>query len=308
MSHHSEARPPAAFRAIIRLASWLVPPEDRADWYMGRHAALCGLWILIQRGEVAFDSRSQLAHFSMNTLARAVHMRFNVEGWRRWSRGPVFVVAAAAAVLLLVVAATHGLPVTHRVIDAARSLGQKPPHGGYDPRGDMVVGYTFPVAAAVAVGAVLIAIGRRALNRGGWRYWLFLASKIVLAAAIATVLWIEGGAWLRAHMSNETLRGLAGCLGFALAFIGAFGWSVVWSLSDQRRRCPVCLRRLALPVSLGSWASVFDPPSTEMVCSQGHGTLCVAEAEISHSDRWVVLDASWRGMFTPDSHDQTAVR
>jgi hypothetical protein len=63
---------------------------------------------------------------------------------------------------------------------------------------------------------------------------------------------------------------------------------------DQRRRCPECLRRLARPVTMGSWGSMFEPVTTEFLCDEGHGALSLAESEIGEGDRWVSLDASWR--------------
>ena len=81
-----------------------------------------------------------------------------------------------------------------------------------------------------------------------------------------------------------------------IAFLGAFGCGVISAFTDQRRRCPVCLGRLAMPVTLGSWASVFEPVTTEMLCDEGHGSLSVDESEIGAGDRWIALDSSWRGL------------
>src|SRR5205807_2684267 len=106
---------------------------------------------------------------------------------------------------------------------------------------------------------------------------------------LVPLLWIEGGGALRAHMTAGSLRA-ALATAFTLIFFGAFAWSVIWIFADQRHRCPVCLGRLALPVTFGSWASVYDPVTTEMVCDEGHGSLCVAENEMSGDDRWIELD------------------
>jgi hypothetical protein len=110
------------------------------------------------------------------------------------------------------------------------------------------------------------------------------------------LVWIEGNAALRTHLAVRTLWLLFGWLAWTLAFLGAFGCGVIWSFTDQRRRCPVCLRRLAMPVTLGSWASMFEPVTTEMLCDEGHGALCMDESEIGAGDRWIALDSSWRGL------------
>jgi hypothetical protein len=83
-------------------------------------------------------------------------------------------------------------------------------------------------------------------------------------------------------------------IGVTLAFLGGFGLATIWVFDDQRRRCPECLRRLARPVTMGSWGSMFEPVTTEFVCDEGHGALSLAESEIGEGDRWVSLDASWR--------------
>jgi hypothetical protein len=98
------------------------------------------------------------------------------------------------------------------------------------------------------------------------------------------------------HIAHETLRAWIAGIGSTVAFLGGFGVAVIWVFGDQRRRCPVCLRRLARPVTFGSWGSMFEPVTTEFVCDEGHGALSLDESEIGAGDRWVALDASWRGL------------
>ena len=74
---------------------------------------------------------------------------------------------------------------------------------------------------------------------------------------IVPLIWIEGNAALRAGRIAAEVGMVLGWLAWTLAFLGAFGCGIIWVFTDQRRRCPVCLRRLAMPVTLGSWASVF---------------------------------------------------
>ena len=163
----------------------------------------------------------------------------------------------------------------------------------YDPRADFVVAHFVPIVMALLVGAVLVLICWRMLGRSGWKYWAFLAAKLLMLSVLMPLAWIELEGFLRAHLSMGPLR-VALAMAFTLTFFGAFGVSVISIFADQRHRCPVCLGRLALPVRFGSWASVFDPVTTEMVCDEGHGALSVAESEISGDDRWTELDTSWR--------------
>jgi hypothetical protein len=157
--------------------------------------------------------------------------------------------------------------------------------------------YGAPILLALAAGVVLVAIGRLSLHRHGRRYWSFLLLKTISVMVIVPLLWIEGGAVLRALLPNDALRVLVGGLGLALLFIAAFARALAWAFADQCQRCPVCLRRLAMPVTIGSWASVFEPAATELLCDQGHGSLCVSETATGQPDRWIALDASWRGLF-----------
>jgi hypothetical protein len=60
----------------------------------------------------------------------------------------------------------------------------------------------------------------------------------------------------------------------------------------------VCLRRLDLPVTVGSWSSVFEPTSTEMLCDLGHGTLLLPETGGGTEERWTKFDDSWRDLFS----------
>jgi hypothetical protein len=66
------------------------------------------------------------------------------------------------------------------------------------------------------------------------------------------------------------LLGIAMLAAFLIstAMIGITIW-------DQRRRCRTCLRRLRMPVSLGSRSNMLmiGRPQTAWICPYGHGTL-----------------------------------
>ena len=137
---------------------------------------------------------------------------------------------------------------------------------------------------------IIIRLRCRSPLRGhDWRYRSFLLLKTGAPVAIFSLLWIEGGVALRRHLANETVRALGGGLLLTLAYLALVGSAVLGCLADQQRRCPVCLRLMAAPVRIGSWASVFEPVVTELLCDEGHGALCLQECEMGEPDRWLAL-------------------
>jgi hypothetical protein len=83
---------------------------------------------------------------------------------------------------------------------------------------------------------------------------------------------------------------------FIFGFFAAFSWT----LADQRGRCPVCLRRLVRPVTIGSAShTLLDWYGTELLCARGHGLLYEPEIPTSPNSarHWQSLDPSWAGLF-----------
>jgi len=281
---------------LLRAAAWLAPAAGRAEWNARWSSRLWNLWILVERGELAAHASTETARLCHDAIVAAFWMRFNRASFHRWLRGPGSVLTAGGVALALLALLSRGFSGARQVVLTAiewKVDKLAPRLMKYDPRGDFVVAHVVPLAMALMIGAVLALICGRSLRRSGWKYWVFLAAKLFLVTVLVPLTWIETGGALRAHVASVPLR-LSLALAFTLIFMGAFGCSIVWVFADQRRRCPDCLGRLALPVTLGSWASVFDPATTEMICDEGHGSLCVAESEISE-DRWIKLDASWKG-------------
>ena len=148
----------------------------------------------------------------------------------------------------------------------------------------------------MAIGGVLVFRAGPLPSGRGWRYRSFLALKSLCAVAIPSMLWIEAASVLRQRTESGVSLLLTAVLP-ALAFLPVCACAIWWSFADQRRRCPVCLQRLSMPVTMGSWASVLDPATTELVCDFGHGSLSVPESTEGASDRWTNLDPSWRELF-----------
>jgi hypothetical protein len=143
----------------------------------------------------------------------------------------------------------------------------------------------------------MLLIRRPPSHAGGWLYWSFFTLQCALALTLVPIAWIEAGAALRACFSHhEGLRALSTML-LTLAYPPALAAALAWVLADQHARCPVCLRRLELPVSLGSWSSVFDPSSTELLCDRGHGTLVLPDTA-QGAEHWTRLDESWSNLFS----------
>jgi hypothetical protein len=142
------------------------------------------------------------------------------------------------------------------------------------------------------------------------RYWSYLAGKLGAAAAgLYGLLWLINGIWPveRNPPDLAPLRDGPKLLAYNLLLLG---WCVVvvgivtLIVTDQRRRCRTCLRRLRMPVETGSWGRMllFGRPRIEYICPYGHGTLKEDELQIygsetpewtrNSSDPWEELCAS----------------
>src|SRR5581483_9735196 len=122
------------------------------------------------------------------------------------------------------------------------------------------------------------------------KYWGFLLLKLAAGAAVMRLVW---GAILLGFRTPVLYLGLeqkpfghdlgytSAMLGFFLLCFGVL-YLIIW---DQRYRCRMCLRRLRMPVSAGSWPNMllFGQPRTEYICLYGHGTLKVPELQITGS-------------------------
>jgi hypothetical protein len=138
------------------------------------------------------------------------------------------------------------------------------------------------------------------------KYWAYLIAKLVAAVG---VLWgsgslldhffpparpfVDGGPMLASHTMIFVM------MIQALFAIGMF-WLIVW---DQRLRCRTCLRRLRMPIQTGSWTHVLlGAPRTEYICTYGHGTLKVAELQITGRTQpdWEPHEDMWKELFSTE--------
>jgi hypothetical protein len=130
----------------------------------------------------------------------------------------------------------------------------------------------------------------------GLRRWAFLGRKVFWIAAIVYF------ASLAAAYANPAMNvATSQYIQLAVSFFG-FLFAFRWALRDQRKRCPVCLRSLTNPARVGQASCNFLAwNGTELVCLGGHGLLHVPDIPTSwfSTQRWLYLDSSWSGLFTP---------
>lgn len=137
------------------------------------------------------------------------------------------------------------------------------------------------------------------------RYWAYLGAKLGVAAGFLYVLFKfmlfvlpTPDMFMFTRVKDPFTQDLfytVAMLVYTLLAVGTV-WLVIW---DQRYRCRTCLRRLRMPVLTGAWTQVlFGAPKTEYICPYGHGTLKVAELQITgrqqpdwepHQDIWKEL-------------------
>jgi hypothetical protein len=96
-------------------------------------------------------------------------------------------------------------------------------------------------------------------------------ARLFLAAKLALAL---TGVYHAAHLLAPVMLAYGLLIGFILA--------IRWAIDDQRRRCPDCLRRVTNPVSFGCLShTLLDWHGAEFVCPAGHGMLQVSATPAS---------------------------
>ncbi len=142
------------------------------------------------------------------------------------------------------------------------------------------------------------------------RYWGFLAAKLGVSGgclygllAALNALWPSEPDLFFSHAPRFGYN-LQYTLAVGIWFLLCCG-AVYLIILDQRYRCRVCLRRLRMPIETGSWSRMLQlgRPRIEYICPYGHGTLNVAELQISglenpewtpHAEMWEELCAASR--------------
>jgi hypothetical protein len=164
----------------------------------------------------------------------------------------------------------------------------------------------FVAASVLAVAIALVQLLRSLRKKGdaeggGPGYWLFFAAKVVALLGVAGAVEAELAA--RNVFNLSPSRFLFGLLNDWASILAAL-FLARWAMLDQSRRCPVCVRKLGVPVTSGSWSSsLLEPASTEMLCDEGHGALSVAEARSPFGEirRWITMEDSWRELLASEN-------
>lgn len=128
------------------------------------------------------------------------------------------------------------------------------------------------------------------------KYWGYLVAKLTLAAGLLYPVWVLIQLAFR-HARPFDLPHYLTMFVFGLVSMG-IAWLIVW---DQRYRCRTCLRRLRMPIQRGSWTNVLlGAPHTEYICPYGHGTLSVAELQITGRTEpdWAPHEDMWKELFS----------
>ena len=150
-----------------------------------------------------------------------------------------------------------------------------------------------PAVISVSLGDSHVSAHRpsmkQRLNRA-----LFLGAKFALIAAIGFAASLD-----LAYSNTLGYSPFAECLQLLWCFtICLFGFR--WAIADQRKRCPVCLRRVTNPATVGLASRTFlGWNGTEMICMGGHALLHVPSLPTSwfSGQRWLYLDSSWEFLF-----------
>lgn len=160
--------------------------------------------------------------------------------------------------------------------------------------GGILLGFlVLPFVSRPSIGEYGSGSQKPSLARRG-RFWAFLFAKITISSVIVFYASMDLGCLLVPPFSLSSPY-VQATSSVALCLIG-----LTWACRDQKRRCPICLRRMAHPVQVGQPSRTFlEWNGTELVCERGHILLHIPEIPTSWfgAQRWVCLDGSWQFLF-----------
>jgi hypothetical protein len=263
---------------VLRTASLVAPGDQRAEWLEG--------W----RSELWYIPRRRATLFCLGAFRDALWLRRNnpspETGPLIRLNSPVHclaVLAALAALSLLVAVLVPG--------------PQRGPWPSHLRASDLLAGCLsmLSVSCVILPATRLVMGGARAAHPpmpwpGRLRRGMFLALKIALVQPV-----------MFCGMVILIFIGPLVPVGPQLGVYAVWTLTLRWVLTDQRRRCPVCLRLLTKPVRIGNSSHTFlEWYGAESICSRGHGLQHIPEISASYSGRqeWLTLDDSWRDLFS----------
>ena len=154
-----------------------------------------------------------------------------------------------------------------------------------------------PLVFSGTVFALALVIGTT-LVRARWRGILFFVAKTAIVQCAITLAWAELVAGLTIFPTGGV--SLTTGLLFPGLLLIAVALALCWSLLDQKGRCPMCCRLLAMPVRIGSRSSLMlDRPGVEVLCPRGHGSLLLHERVVDTAEPalWTEFHESWKDCF-----------
>jgi hypothetical protein len=266
-----------AASAVLRIASFLAPPDQR------------DAWIEEWRSELWYVPRRRAMRFSLGAFRDALWLRRNSSEAERLSpakrtkihlESPISCVALLTALAALSIFVAVRLPAPRTMTPFAHLRARDLPGGC----GVMLMYFCLLLPTTVAMS-------RAPANRPSmpWpsrlRRGTFLALKIALVQPMMLCGFI-----VECSLPPLTVAFGAACI-----------LAIRWVITDQQQRCPVCLRLLTNPVRIGTPSQTFlEWHGAESTCPHGHGLLHVSENSLSYSGKpqWLCLDDSWSGLFS----------
>lgn len=269
-------------QAVLRTASILVPGARRVEWLAEWRAEL---WH-VERAERSkarqSGKRAVATRFCLGAFKDALWVRFNDS--RPKSREGGWLISPWHCVLLFAVVAVANVWFAFLPSSQVATFSSQSRFAHF---------MMLLLALAVVPATTSLSLGEypqngKSANRpAGFRRWIFLAIKTGLLVVIVFCGFLNLAAITFTPIQPHGLL-----VGYVLAFR--------WTLVDQRRRCPVCLRSLTSPTRIGRYSRTFlEWHGTELVCGRGHGLLHVSANQTSSygSQRWLNLDSSWSALF-----------
>jgi hypothetical protein len=150
-----------------------------------------------------------------------------------------------------------------------------------------------PAVVSVSMGEYVFSAHKPSLT-SKLRRLIFLWTKFLLLLSVAYFVSLDLAYWHSTSYSSASEYFQFGS-SFLMCLFG-----MRWILLDQRRRCPVCLKRVTHPAQVGLASRTFLAwNGTELICTGGHTLLHVPGLPTSwfSSQRWLYLDASWESLF-----------
>lgn len=260
--------------AVLRSAALFVPDSLRADWLAEWRSEL---WHVH-----AAPGTTRATAFCLGAFPDALWLWRNAP--RRGIREIINLNSPTRCLGFLAVLAAVSLLFAYQIPDAPPIPKRTSDH---------LFLWLLVLACAMLTGPTSLCLADYRANRGvlsrstRLKRWLFLAAKIVfiLLASDDAMRYV-------AYALNADPRSRSAGLVIQLAVWG-MPFALRWSLRDQCRRCPVCLRALSNPVRVGAPAGYFlEWNCTELICLRGHGMLYVPECHTSwfNAPRWFYME------------------